>query len=153
MEVIKASKYVLALSKNFMSTHPKAGQPTNFYDKIAKGQKIHTIRGNYELWKKRIDKINSGNAVLSIRQWSGRPYFSSQIELMEITKLGIQKIEYTQLGWFIDGIDSDITTEKLARNDGLSLEDFLSWFKGSISMEDKFNMKPMAIIHFTEFRY
>ncbi len=35
----------------------------------------------------------------------------------------------------------------LARNDGLSLEDWEAWFK------DYDLSKPMAIIHFTPFRY
>lgn len=37
--------------------------------------------------------------------------------------------------------------ETLAKNDGLSLEDFKAWFKGADLSE------PMAIIHFTPFRY
>jgi len=40
---------------------------------------------------------------------------------------------------------TDIRT--LAKNDGLSLQDFKDWFKGY-----DFS-KPMAIIHFTRFRY
>ncbi|WP_206106670.1 hypothetical protein [Ilyomonas limi] len=146
-------KYVLTLSKNFMSTHPKAGQPTNFFIKVQQGEKIHTIRGNYELWQKRISEINNGKAVLCIREWSGKPYRSAQTELMQLNKVGLQKIEWTPLGWFIDGVESDVRTKKLARNDGLSLEDFAAWFKGGIVMEDKYNMEPMAIIHFTDFRY
>lgn len=36
--------YVLTLSKQFMTTHPKAGQPTDFFEKIKAGIKKHTIR-------------------------------------------------------------------------------------------------------------
>ena len=35
----------------------------------------------------------------------------------------------------------------VAQNDGLSLEDWLSWFKNYD------HTKPLAIIHFTNFRY
>ena len=40
-----------------------------------------------------------------------------------------------------------LTREELAKNDGLSLEDFTAWFKGYDLSE------TMAIIHFTPFRY
>ena len=38
--------------------------------------KLHTIRANYPLWEKRIKDIQEGHAVLSVRQWSGKPYRS-----------------------------------------------------------------------------
>lgn len=136
--------YVLLLSKNFMKSHPKAGQPTDFFDKIKRGKKVHTIRGNYGLWKKRISEINAGKAILSIREWSGKPYASPQTELMKLTYVGLQKIERTALGWFIDDVDSDVTTKQIASNDGLSIEDFAAWFKGG-----KILNKEMAVIHFT----
>ena len=140
--------YVLTLAKNFMQSHPKAGQPTHFFKKIQSGEKIHTIRGNYELWHKRITDINNGKAILSVREWSGKPYNSKQVELMQFDNVGLQKIERTALGWFIDGIDNGATTKKIAHNDGLSPEDFAAWFKGG-----KILNKEMAIIHFTDFRY
>lgn len=139
--------YVLTLSKNFMSTHSKAGQKTEFFDKIKSGEKIHTIRGNYELWKKRIDEIQKGKAILSIREWSDKPYRSPQMELMQLTKVGIQKIQRDVLGWFIDDIDSDYKMTDFAKNDGLDVRDFAEWFK------HKGIKEPMAIIHFTNFRY
>lgn len=109
--------------------------------------KIHTIRANYELWKKRSEKINKGEAVLSVRYWTGKPYNSKQREVFVFEKIGVEKIQLDALGWFIDDIDSDYTTKEFAKNDGLSVEDFKSWFKGC-----DFS-KPMAIIHFSDFRY
>ena len=44
--------YVLTLSQNFPKTHKRAGEETNFVNKIFDGSKIHTIRSNYELWEK-----------------------------------------------------------------------------------------------------
>ena len=83
--------YYLTLSPKFPSTHIRAGQPTNFEAALnnaimcAKCQekpkgmcmseciigyrKLHTIRANYEFWRKRFEKIAAGEAVLSIRQW------------------------------------------------------------------------------------
>lgn len=139
--------YVLIISKHFPKTHPRAVEPTNFDKAIKYYEKIHTIRGNYELWEKRIQEVQKGKAVLSIRQWTGKPYRSKQIEIERLGQrddVGIQKLK-----WFWRSINfpfpSDVET--LAHNDGLTLEDFKAWFKGyDLS-------KPMALIHFTGFRY
>lgn len=139
--------YVLTVSEFFPKTHPKAGLPTGFINAIANFNKIHTIRANYELWLKRAEKINKGEAVLSVRYWTGKPYKSKQREVFVFEKIGIEKIQLDALGWFIDDIDSDYTTSDFAKNDGLSKEDFSAWFKGY----DFSN--PMAIIHFSNFRY
>lgn len=138
--------YVLPLAKHFPATHPKAGTPTNFFLKIVQEEKLHTIRGNYELWKSRIDKINAGKAVLSIREWTGIPYRSPQRELAILRKVGLQKLEDpTNFAYAtIEGEIFDWGT--VAKNDGLSFEDFCDWFK----IRQK---EPMAIIHFTKFRY
>lgn len=138
--------YVLTISKNYLSTHPKAGQPTMFFNKIQKGEKLHTIRGNYELWKNRCDSVNEGRAIISLREWSGKPYNSPQVELKKFDKIGCQKLEHDVLGWFIDSVDTDFTVKDFAPNDGLTVDDFKAWFK-------KYPTKPMAIIHFTDFRY
>lgn len=165
--------YVLMLSKEFPKDHPKAGRDT-YFDialKMALGgykewqvetpngtvflnvPKLHTIRKNYDRWEKRIKAIQEGKAVLSIRQWRGRPYEkgNTQIEIARLGKddgVGIQKLERDQmLGWFIDSVDSDVTTAVLAKNDGLSFEDWKAWFK-EIDLTE-----PLPIIHFTKFRY
>ena len=167
----KLKVYVITLSKNYQVGHPKAEQPTFFKykflnmvfdypcsvieandgpDIVIEDRKGHTIRKNFELWKKRIDEVIEGKAVLSVREWTGKPYNSPQVEIALLTAkdgVGIQKLEATPLGWFIDSYDSDVTNEILAKNDGLSLEDFKAWFKNYKITE------PMAIIHFTNFRY
>lgn len=177
--------YALTLSKVFPKTHARAGEPTNFKVKFSIGQgcpdcdepqdlsgvnisacnscvnacslqKLHTIRSNYLLWAKRIKEIQEGYAVLSIRQWTGKPYRSKQVEIARLTAddgIGIQILSFDKdrdgvpsLKYFnISGkyIDWGI----LANNDGLTLDDWREWFKGyDLS-------KPMAIIHFTKFRY
>lgn len=141
--------YVLTLAKKFPSTHQKKGTPTHFFEKYLSGEKKHTLRGNYELWRKRSDNINAGKAILSIREWTGMPYRSPQRELDILRKVGLQKLEMTPLGWFVDGCDSDFTTQDFAANDGLSIQNFYDWFRGKITND----MEPMAIIHFTDFRY
>jgi hypothetical protein len=139
--------YILTISERFPKGHIKEGEGTNFVAFIARQIKIHTIRGNYELWAKRAEKINKGEARLSVRVWTGKPYNSKQREVFAFTKIGVEKIEKTFLGWFIDDIDSNYTLKDFAGNDGLSVVNFKSWFKGQDFTE------PKAIIHFTNFRY
>lgn len=142
--------YVVTLSKNFMKGHPKEGNPTNFINRFISHDKIHTIRANYSLWEKRIKEIEAAKAILSIRVWKDKPYRSGQIEIETlscINNVGIQKIEFTNdlTECIIEGKHYSYT--EVAKNDGLLPEDFLSWFKQSDTSE------PLAIIHFTKFRY
>ena len=159
--------YVITLSRCFLANHKRAGEETHFKEKFTLGQgltdydapsmaKIHTIRANYPLWGKRIREVQDGNAVLSVRQWTGKPYRSKQVEIARLTAkdgVGIQKLSFdkdkdgvSSFKFFdIDGRCFDRKT--LANNDGLSLEDWEEWFRGyDLS-------KPLAIIHFTKFRY
>lgn len=152
--------YYLTLSKVFPSTHAKAGMNTCFEEKL-RVYKLHTIRENYEFWKKRFEKIAAGEACLSIRQWVGKPYGkgSTQREIVRLTRedgIGIQELRivkgklksrYIYLG-FVDDEQGDFNFfQKLAANDGLSFNDWFDWIKGYDLSQ------PMAIIHFTSFRY
>ena len=173
--------YIITLSKYFPVKHSKAGIPTGFKVKFSLGQgcpdcdkpqdlsgvnisdcngcvnacslpKLHTIRANYPLWEKRIKEVQEGKAFLSVRMWSGKPYWSKQIEIARLTAdngVGIQMLRFLgddfNGGYIRNGVyPSD---KILAKNDGLSLEDWEEWFRGyDLS-------KPLAIIHFTKFRY
>ncbi len=166
----KQKTYVITLSQVFPVTHIRKGEPTGFKDKFlaaikqVEGEwlKLHTIRANYELWKKRFDEITAGKACLAIRQWTGRPYKSKQVELARLTRedgIGLQELYFpsnclryarvdTKTHFFtIDTEYEECHFKTLAYNDGLSFEDWHEWFK-------KYNLsKPLAIIHFTSFRY
>lgn len=151
----KMATYVLMVSTVFPATHKKKGLPTYFVLKISSELKIHTIRSNYELWKKRIDRVNEGKAVLELRFWTGKPYASKQQTFYALKQgeVGIQKIQrktselIDNRHYVIDGTSKPyITTNTLAKNDGLGTFDFMDWFKG-------FGNEPKAIIHFTKFRY
>lgn len=156
--------FVITVSKRFPVYHPKSGELTDFAPKINDEIKIHTIRGNYEFWKKRIDKVNAGLAILSIREWTGKPYASKQVELKQLTSAGIQKINTLEVHKFGDygyslAIDENIniygeqdidgetvkTKRSLFENDGLTELDFYAWFNKPL--------KNPCIIHFTDFRY
>lgn len=152
--------FYLTLSRVFPDTHPRAGEYTMFKEKLLSAlktgpciHKIHTIRANYEFWAKRFEKIMTGEAVLSVREWIGKPYAkgSSQHEIARLTRedgIGIQMLELESLDVCrIKDATSIVTPQTLALNDGLHLEDWKAWFK------DYDLTKPMAVIHFTRYRY
>ena len=186
MKAKKIVRYRLPVSVKYPATHKRAGEPTYFVEKILNATiscgllsvseaerlkidrdvfekcepKAHTIRGNYNLWAKRFEKIQNGEAVLELYYWSGKPYNSKCVTVCQLGKedgVGIQMLELlhgtnsllAHISPYTSNsprrIDDDFY--KLAKNDGLSLEDFEEWFRGY----DLSN--PMAIIHFTNFRY
>jgi hypothetical protein len=143
--------FVLTVSKKFPKTHIKSGENTGFVNQISKlftseNTKIHTIRANFDLWEKRIKEINEGKAVLSIRYWSDKPYNSKQVEICVLERVGIQKLDNPANFVFAPIEGKMVNWDEVAKNDGLSFYDFCEWFKVR-------NDKPMAIIHFTDFRY
>ena len=150
--------YVITLSQNFPAMHKQAGKPTNFKEKFLRGEKIHTIRANYPLWEKRIKEVQDGRAVLSVRQSTGKTYRIKQLEITTLTaedEIGVQTARivagiYLKI-IFGENFEHYFVSEEertlLAKNDGLSLEDWKEWFRSY----DITN--PLAIIHFTKFRY
>ena len=137
--------YVLIVSERFPAHHIKKGEPTKFISNILNNIKIHTLRHNIELWRKRCEEVNQGKAVISLRIWSGKPYNSKQIEILRITKIGFQTVSFDARGAWIED-KKFVYLDDLTKNDGLSTTDFMSWFKGLPKTK-------MAIIHFTNFRY
>lgn len=171
------------LSKHFPVGHPRAGQPTGFADALranlqriecheqhkcvgcgecVQALKYHTLRMNADVWEERAAEINAGKAVLSIREWSGRPYERGghQREIVRLTHLGIQRVTLLY-AWSASSnvylpafaeVESGnnkkiVDIFKLASNDGLSVEDFNHWF-ASRCLRSHF-----AILHFTNMRY
>ena len=177
----KLIRYRIPVSIVFPATHDRKGERTSFICKILHainfneagnglyricsnecGQacyrrllepKLHTIRAS-ELWVKRFEKINKGEAVLELYYWSGKPYKSKSVTICQLGKddgIGIQSLKLfrinTSLITTIEGSSEKTTTIELAKNDGLSLNDFKVWFR-------KYDLsKPLFIIHFTKFRY
>ena len=169
--------YVILLSRQFPKGHKKEGQPTFFKEKFMFGQqcqfcppkdrdtnypecdeclkncdpaKVHTIRTNYDLWAKRFEEVERDEACISVREWTDKPYRSSQIEIARLTKehgIGIQKIELTNDLSECIIRNRHFNYVEIAKNDGLPPDDWLDLFK----VHNIF--KPMAIIHFTKSRY
>lgn len=186
--------FVITLAKTFPATHETAGKPTNFTASLNKAimcercrqkpkgmcvgecftglKKLHTIRGNYDLWEKRFKEINDGNACLSVREWAGVPYRSKQVEIVRLTSadgIGLQRLIISRSEWIeqdnekhfcywavVDG--KEVNLDDLAKNDGFSdTGDYVEWFSSDIDGQspDKDGWKhiELAIIHFTKFRY
>lgn len=139
--------YVIMLSRVFPKGHIHQGEPTGFRDKLLSGEKIHTIRTNFGLWRQRIREVKAGEACISVRQWEDKPYRSKQIEVARFTKedgVGIEAIVLPPIGQLPLVLDS---LPELDSHDGLSRIDWLSWFESAPRNQ------PLPIIHFTPFRY
>ncbi len=137
------------VSKYFPKNHKKAGLETNFPQAIQLGEKKTTIRLNYELWKKRFDKISKGEAEISIRKWTGKAYRSKQVELKRLgidDSIGIQKIVKLKSGFVIDD-QFYFSIDVLAFYEALTVSDFIEWFRNASEYV------PMALIHFSSLRY
>jgi len=76
----KLKNYTLFVSEHFPTYHSRKGEPTNFIEKIKSGEKIHTLRANFDWWKRRIEAIRNHEGYLSFRGWEGIPYKSKQVE-------------------------------------------------------------------------
>jgi hypothetical protein len=143
---------VLMLSTAFMKGHSKAGKPTEFKAKLLAGTKLHTIRGNFEWWQRKAQQINAGEMELSIRQWSGKPYNSQQVEVARLSHLEVQRFEAAygstdpQPRVWIDGCEVE-NVEQVAHNDGLELAEWQEWFfKHTNHFEG-------VVLQFTSFKY
>lgn len=144
-------KAVVTLSKTFFSMHPRKGQETGFKDKVTTGRKVHTCRSNYEHWRAKIEKITATCGVLSVRQWSEKPYRSHQEVITEIPAgiVGVQKLELrrekrvvnhyaeeqvkaiattTYYDYMAEVDGHPVPLEILAENDGLTVDEFKAWF-------------------------
>jgi hypothetical protein len=139
--------------------------------------KFHTIRAinpdAKKTWFDKIKEVQEGNAVLVVYEWNEKPYSKDGCtnlfvfgtgavkefidELLSTERyrtaipvidngIGVRAIKFITEST-INANGKLILSEDLARNDGLSEPDFRAWFKGCDLSS------PMAIIHFTKFRY
>jgi len=140
---------VLILSQVFPAYHPRAGERTGFREKRLSGEKIHTIRLNEKGYYKDGD-------VVSVREWTGKPYRSKQRIIQDGVKIGVQEIFLPKENFRAPIITIPYVTsfpvekETLAKNDGLSLLDFNHWFYPQGKPRENFRG---SLIYFTDFRY
>jgi hypothetical protein len=123
-----------------------------FEEEILSGEKIHSIRKNYEFWEKRIESIMAGEGYLSLRVWTGKPRRSKQREFLRLEKCGIEKAIFSkdeELLFFdieMSGYNETLDTALVAKNDGLTVYELWNWFHD-------YPEGYMALIHFTNLRY
>lgn len=144
--------YILMISESFPSYHERYGDPTCFIESIGDGSKIHTIRNNFYLWERRVNEVQSGRAIISLRKWKGKPYRSKQFEIMQLTqddKIGVESLVLSKdiICGKVGELEDLVPTSLIAHNDGLLRVDFEEWFKHYTGDH------LLAIIHFTSFRY
>ncbi|KAA6316977.1 hypothetical protein EZS27_032801 [termite gut metagenome] len=121
---------VITLSKTFFTGHPRKDEETGFREKVIEGTKIHSCRQNYEYWELKIKRLKKADGVLSIRQWSDKPFCGKQEIITEVPAdvVGIQKLCLWRGFEHPAVIGREIfSINELAKNDGLSLEDYQSW--------------------------
>lgn len=124
---------------------------------IISGKKIHTLRQNYDFWMHRVNRCDK----LEIRYWKDKPYRSKQEHLRTLDRynanFGVQRIRKETDGIYPGSPFSlylvkneeylqQLLLDEVARNDGLSESDFISWFSD-------YPDGDMACIQFTGFRY
>lgn len=140
---------VITFSRKFPGGHASAGEPTHFVEKIWAaigearfdkvpdcdrgkfGPKSHTTRAGR--------RFKPGD-VFSPRVWSGTPYKSPQViiarDLPVVSTWDIElyiREEVAVLNGHTVIYKYDDLIKKLARNDGLTLREFRSWFREPFS--------------------
>ena len=175
-------KVIITLAKIFNVPDPKAGKRTGFAEMVKAGKKIHTCRENYPYWKGKIDTLKENGGQLCVREWTGRPYRSTQVDvveldssLVEVERLDIRRkerprkkesiyipeVHLEDFEFSIGGkpVGADVM-QRVAENDGFTrLEDFLIYFdltfRHTPPDEEGGDTKTLtlAIIHFRPFRY
>lgn len=147
---------VITFSRTFPAYHPKAGQPTNFVEKIYKalflmkvvppelvGSFDFSIMNDSDIAPKH-HTIRAGNRwkvgdKFSPRVWSGKPYNSKQIiiapdiEIKKVWEVKIDLVDQYETIAVIDQHGNEISVDEneVAANDGLSNDDFYDWFAES----------------------
>lgn len=143
---------VIIFSRVFPKHHPKSGKQTYFVEKIWESINydipgdLHSSlvkeSGNYLFREDILPKHHTIRAgkhwkvgeKFSPRVWSGKPYMSKQIiiapdiEIKKIWDIGL-RISGDFKEFYCNDCDLTGTSiSKIAENDGLELNDFLSWF-------------------------
>jgi len=108
--------------------------------------KIHTIRENFDFWK----RFEGRDVALFV--WDGKPYQKGSKQKVFCTKriVSVQEIFYMKHpNFFQVKKTTEYTVPDLAKNDGFrSMDDLLSWFRNG-----NYKFGKMAILHFTDFWY
>ena len=148
---------VITLSKNFLKTHPKAGQPTGFADAARavlaeqcpmQAEFIRLTGGYIDNRKRKRHTIRLGRSwrdgqTASLRTWSGKPCVSKQTVLAHDLRLRVQdiridvvhmeidiKVDYPVLSYLplCNMTEDDPVFMQIVENDALTYREFMDWF-------------------------
>ena len=105
--------------------------------------KIHTIRKNYEFWKK------FEGQEIALFMWEGDPYRSKQYVFCVKKIVLVQEIMFDHKNfWLVDGTNYGLIPQLIiSKNDGFNgCSELRSWFRKNYPCK-------LAILHFTDFKY
>ena len=144
---------VITLSRTFQSTHPRKGEPTYFVEKALNSllmamkpiftddMPISFLESlSKDIFPPKHHTIRAGNRwkdgdMASLRVWSGKPYTDKQIAIAPDIKITVKSVEIKDNYLYVDGkFISNMNhrdVEIVAKNDGLSADDFANWFPKS----------------------
>ena len=108
--------------------------------------KIHTIRQNYDYWKRFEGK------EVALFTWEGKPYQKGSKQKIFCVRriVSVEKVRFWGGCFFrFTRAPSIIGFEELAKNDGFNnKKEFQNWFD-----KDEYLPGIYAVIHFTDFKY
>ena len=110
--------------------------------------KIHTIRQNYDYWK----KFESREVALFT--WEGKPYRSKQKVFCVKTIVSVQEVLFitdNNIPWFL--INGMQLNSHITMNDGFIDSDGIIDTKAFFDWFANYKSGKMAVLHFTDFRY
>lgn len=136
------SMKVIIVSRHFFKSHPNAGLPTYFVEKIFKSlsircddkERIFDPRLSLDKFAPKHHTIRAGERLkvgdkISLRCWSGKPYRSKQIIIAETEVKQIYSFEVSECEYLLNGRKLDLLAlTAVAKNDGSSADDFETWF-------------------------
>ena len=184
----KIKIYKMPISEFFPRKHKRAGEPTDFMQKIINAldgkepKKLHTLRAKCEAWKRKIDEVIEGDAILVVFAWSKKPYRSAQQDKFVFGKNTDEVVNFIHRKYTPDFINNkcrvvlkdevEIGTQELEcfPKDGDSwlikphfkcmLDNNIIAKNDGLTTEDwqewfkNYDLsKPLIVIHFTNFRY
>lgn len=155
--MLKTVKKFLGMRKCFLLTvpayypvwHSRYGEETQLVTRLSRSRdaKIHAIKFNIGYWRDAACKFSTGKYDLLICYKGDDPEERKFYPLKHACYLHIQVGRFPIEGKdhiLIDG--REVAVDKVARNEGYSVDDFLELRKHVGSRE-------FCIVHFTEFRY
>ena len=152
MKTLKSHTIVVTFAAILGPRSTFDGTRTGFEDSIPAGDKITTIRENYEYWANRIDRAQKHpDSICSHRMWSGKARRSLQYEINQVPAqdLWYASINFKKMSDEILLInDQEFPLDLVARNDGLGSPIFRDWFRSFENTD-----KPCIIIGWTSNPY